>query len=109
MSQQTMNRWEAMRTDETRLVEKVLREVFPQTDAYRFNSASIRVRIVDPRFEKLSHELRDAMVEPLLDKLPPTTQADIINLLTLAPSEIRDFNRRSLSNLEFEDPTDSNL
>ncbi len=49
------------------------------------------------------------MVEPLLDKLPPTTQADIINLLTLAPSEIRDFNRRSLSNLEFEDPTDSNL
>ena len=64
MSQQTMNRWESLRTEETRLVEKVLRARFPQTDAYRYNSASIRVRIIDPRFEGLAHEERDAMVLP---------------------------------------------
>ncbi len=98
-----------MRTDETRLVEKALRDRFPQTDAYRYNSASIRVRIIDPRFEGLSHEERDAKVEPLLDQLPETTQADIINLLTLAPSEVQESSRKSLSNQEFEDPSPSTL
>ena len=109
MSQQTINRWESMRTPETRKVEEVVRVKFPKTDAYRFNSASIRVRIIDDRFEGHSREERDAMVEPLLDKLPATTQADIINLLTLTPGEINNPGRRSLSNLEFEDPSDSNL
>ena len=109
MSQQTMNRWESLRTEETRLVEKVLRARFPQTDAYRYNSASIRVRIIDPRFEGLAHEERDAMVEPILDQLPESTQADIINLLTLAPSEMKDSSRKALSNVEFEDPSPSAL
>ena len=37
--------WETKRTDETRLVEDVLRKAgFATVDAYRYNSASIRVR-----------------------------------------------------------------
>jgi hypothetical protein len=109
MSQQTIPRWESMRTDETRRVERILRTQFPKADAYRYNSASIRVRIVDPRFEGLSQEQRDAMVEPLLEQLSASTQADIINLLTCSPGEIDGDAGQSLSNLEFEDPSPSIL
>jgi hypothetical protein len=109
VSQQTAKRWHAMRTDETRHVEAVLRGEFPRADAYRFNSASIRVRVIDPRFEGMSTEERDALVEPLLDQLPRETQGDIINLLTLAPTEEEDFSRGFLINAEFEDPSPSNL
>ena len=42
--------WEDKRTDETRMIEDELRKHFPKSDAYRFNSASIRVRIIDDSF-----------------------------------------------------------
>lgn len=109
MSQKTKRRWEAMRTAESGQVEDLLRKEFPKTDAYRYNSASIRVRVIDPRFEGKSHAERDAMVEPLLKQLPEEIQADIMNLLTLAPSERKKLSRKSLANLEFEDPSPSML
>ena len=112
MSQSTTPRWHAMRTPETRDVEAVLKSVFPNSDAYRFNSASIRVRVIDSRFEGKSNEERDAMVEPLLDQLPPPTQADIINLLTLTPNEAASATssfKQFLANVEFEDPSQSSL
>jgi hypothetical protein len=101
------------RTDETRRVEDVLRKAgFETVDAYRYNSASIRDRLIDSRFEGLSAEDRDAMVEPHLDQLPERTQADIMNLFTFAPSELQSTaknNRALLLNLEFEDPSPSIL
>jgi hypothetical protein len=105
--------WEAKRTDETRLVENALLEAgFQQADAYRYNPASIRVRVVDPRFEGLSAEKRDALVEPHLDKLPERTQADIMSLFTFAPSELQQSPktlREFLLNTEFDDPSPSML
>lgn len=109
MSQKTKRRWEAMRTDETRQVEDHIRKEFPRTDAYRYNSASIRVRVIDPRFEGLAAEERDSMVEPLLKQLPEEIQADIMNLITLSPSEASGSSKMSLVNLEFEDPSPSRL
>jgi len=104
---------EAMRTEETRMVEDVLKEAgFEKPDAYRYNSASIRVRVIDPRFEGLSVEKRDAMVEPHLETLPERTQADIINLFTFAPSELHQTPktlREFLMNTEFDDPSPSRL
>ena len=46
-----MAEWEEKKTEETRKIESLFRTEFPQTDAYRFNSASIRVRVIDDRFE----------------------------------------------------------
>lgn len=109
MSQVTTRHWEAMRTDESRQVEDLVRKEFPGTDAYRYNSASIRVRVIDPRFEGLSIEKRDALVEPLLEQLPEEIQADIMNLITLSPSEAANPTKLSLVNLEFEDPSPSML
>src|SRR4051812_15955297 len=107
MSQATTCRWESMRTDETRHGEDVLRSVFPATDAYRYNSASIRLRVIDPQFERLSPEARYRLVEPLLEQLPEETQADIMNLLILSPSETTNPRKMSLANFEFEDPSPS--
>jgi hypothetical protein len=81
-------RWESKRTDETRMVEDSLKGHFERVDSYRYNSASIRVRVIDSRFENMSRENRDGMVEPVLDKLPPETQRDIVSLFTFAPSEL---------------------
>jgi len=98
-----------MRTDESRMVENTIRKVFPATDAYRYNSASLRIRVVDERFRGKSADERDAMIEPLLKRLPPATQSDIINLLTLTPEEATGQSKDALLNLEFEDPSESTL
>lgn len=105
--------WESKRTAETRQVEEKLREAgFEQVDAYRYNPASIRVRVIDARFEGLATEERDAQIEPYLQQLPDATQADIISLLSLAPSELEltpaTF-RRFFLNREFDDPSPSQL
>jgi stress-induced morphogen len=109
MTQQIATKWETKRTAETRRVESFLRHVFPKTDAYRYNSASIRVRVIDERFQGKSVDARDGMVEPLLKRLPRKTQADIMNLLTLYPGETKDSFRILVANEEFENPTESVL
>jgi nitric oxide reductase activation protein len=109
MSQMTKCRWEEMRTDETRMVEDALRKAFPKTDAYRYNSASIRVRIIDQRFEGKSTEERDALVEPFLEQVPEAIQADIMNLLTLYPDETTKSYKAFFANSEFEEPSPSLL
>ena len=113
MSNITAAAWESKRTDETRLVEEVLRKAgFERADSYRYNLASIRVRVIDSRFEGLSSEQRDAMVEPVLDQLPERTQADIMSLFTFAPSELQptpQANRALVLNTEFEEPSPSVL
>jgi len=104
--------WEVKRTAETRMVEDFLRQHFEQADSYRYNSASVRVRIIDSRFEGLPREKRDAMVEQFLDQLPAETQRDIVTLFTFAPSELvrtpttfREF----MQNTEFDDPSPTML
>ncbi|MFO0965014.1 MAG: hypothetical protein U0793_05420 [Gemmataceae bacterium] len=100
--------WEEKRTAETRMVEDRLRPHFGQVDAYRYNSASIRVRVIDPRFEGMPREKRDALVEEQIDKLPPETQRDIVTLFVFAPSELaqtaKTF-REFMLNTEFENPS----
>jgi stress-induced morphogen len=112
MTKTTTPAWEAKRTDETRDIEKFLRQHFAEADSYRQNSASIRIRVIDSRFEGKSREDRDAMVETYLDQLPEETQKDIVTLFTFAPSELQrtptSF-REYLLNTEFEDPMPSQL
>jgi hypothetical protein len=95
------------------MVEDALRKAgLERVDAYRYNSASIRVRVIDRRFEGLPREQRDGMVEPHLERLPERTQADIVTLFTFAPSELREAPntlREFMLNAEFEDPSPSML
>ena len=112
MTTSTTPLWEAKRTDETRMVEDLLRKHFEQADSYRQNSASIRVRVIDSGFEGIPREKRDAMVEQYLDKLPPETQREIVTLFTFAPSELERTPttfREYMLNTEFDDPRPSML
>jgi hypothetical protein len=113
MTETSAPRWKEKCTKETAGVVKVLSNAgFQKVDAYRYNSASIRVRVIDERFEGLPAEARDAMVEPHLKKLKERTQADIVNLFTFAPSELQQTPqtfREFLLNMEFEDPSPSML
>ncbi len=101
--------WEEKKTAETRKVEEIFRTEFPQTDAYRFNSASIRVRVIDDRFEGKSIDEREAMVMPLFKKLPKKTRDDVLLLLKLDPDELGKIGRETLMNHEFEYPIPSHL
>jgi stress-induced morphogen len=102
--------WDSKKTPETRELEARLRRTFPDTEAYRFNSASIRVRVIDDRFEGTSVPEREAQVKPLLHELPRRTREDVLMLLLVAPSELRDpWTRESVLNHEFEHPTVSRL
>jgi len=104
-----MPEWEKKKTEETRKIEALFRTEFPLSDAYRFNSASIRVRVIDGRFEGKSIAEREVMVSALLEKLPKETRDDVLLLLTLAPSEQRTFSSQTLMNNEFEQPLPSRL
>ncbi len=102
--------WQRKRTDETKKIEKALRKDFPNADAYRHNSASIRIRIIDDRFKGKTESQRDEMVDPILDQLPEETQSDIMLLLTMTADEAKSqLSRYFLLNLEFENPSPSNL
>jgi hypothetical protein len=109
MSQVTTPRWASMQDEDSREVERVLRQEFPRTDAYRYNAASIRVRVIDERFRGKSLEERDGMVEPYIHQLPRDLQADIMRLLTLAPPDETYSFRDVYQNEDFENPDVSDL
>jgi hypothetical protein len=95
-----------MRTNENMdKVEEALKSKFTDVKAYQYNSGSIRIRVIDRRFKGKSNPERDAMVDPILDRLPVDIQRQITFLLLLAPSEAGG----SLMNTEFDDPTPSRL
>lgn len=70
---------------------------------YRQNPASVRVRIIDPVFSKMSRAERNDYGWTYLDRLSEDAQADIGLLLLLTPSEVT----KDFANIEFEDPVPS--
>lgn len=90
---------------DTELIEQTLQAEFPNVEAYRYNIASIRVRVVDERFRGKSKVERYEMVMPLVRQLPEEIQTDITLLLLLTEDE----REQSVSNFEFENPTPTSL
>jgi hypothetical protein len=98
------------RTRETKKIERIIDERYPNCPkevprAYRYNSASLRIRVVDERFKGLNRSQREKIVMPLIRTLPEETQQDVMVLLILAPDELND----SLMNREYEHPSGSDL
>lgn len=100
--------WEAQRTEETRQVEAAFKAAgWLGVDAYRYNSASIRLRVIDNRFEGVDRFHRIPMLDACLDKLPLETQSDLVVLFVFAPSDLQETwqtYRFCQSNKEFESP-----
>jgi hypothetical protein len=75
-------------------------------DVYRYNSASIRIRVIDPDFKDKDMTERDDEVWVILKKHVPTPPLDEVNLiLLLTPAETK----TSLMNQEFENPSRTQL
>ena len=74
-------------------------------EAYRQNSVSVRIRIVNPEFAGKSRAHREEDVWAALDELPEDAAAEISLLLLLTPSEAK----QSFANAEFDDPIPSKL
>ncbi|SRR5579871_5855777 len=70
-------------------------------ESYRYNPTSIRVRIIDPDFEKKDWIEREEMVWPVLESLPKKIQRDIMILLLITPKE----RKMSFGSMEFDAPT----
>ncbi len=89
---------------------KVLREYESmhrgaRIEAYRLDSASIRVRIVDPDFEGLDRAKRHEDVWRLLDELPEDVLSHLSRLLLLTPKE----KKTSFASFEFDNAVPSIL
>jgi hypothetical protein len=69
----------------------------------RYNSVSIRIRVIDPAFRGRGLAEREDELWPLIESLPADAQEEITMLLLLAPEEATN----SLLNAEFEDPSRS--
>lgn len=68
---------------------------------YRLNHVSIRVRIIDPSFAGLSRSQREADLWVILKRLPEEVVSELSLLLFFTPAEAK----KSLANMEFDDPT----
>jgi len=91
--------------ERTKLVEAHLRDRFSSAEAYQFNSASIRVRVIDECFGDKSKEEREDAVLPLIEELPENVREDITMIVLLTESEAEN----SSLNREFLDPSKSAL
>lgn len=74
-------------------------------DLYRQNSASVRVRIIDALFAKMSKRERNDYVWGYFEDLTEDAQGDISMLVLLSPPEVK----KDFANIEFEDPVPSSL
>ena len=74
-------------------------------EAYRRNSASIRIQVIDPDFQGMDRVDRDDLTWKYLESLPEDIQSDISMLVLVTPKE----RKTSLASLEFEHPSPSRL
>ena len=72
---------------------------------YRQNSASIRIRIIDPDFQRVSRGDRHEQVWMLLESLPEDVLGELSILLLLTPQETS----KSFANMEFDHPVPSRV
>jgi hypothetical protein len=95
----------------TKQIERALAEQYlpnhPRASltVYRYNSASIRVRVVDPDFEGQDLVERETEIFPIIRKLPDDLQDQITMLFLVTPHE----SERSTLSAEFDHPTPSRL
>jgi len=90
----------------TREIERIKQEFrtrgFNNVEAYRYNMASIRLRVISKRFAGMSRMRRCDIANKIIDILPEEIQHDIIFVALLTPAEAK----YSPISYEFEEPED---
>ena len=88
----------------TTIVELFQSAGYTDVQAYRYNSAVIRLRIRDSRFKGVSRSARIELLEPLIEQLPEEIQEDLIFVLPIAPGEENTPTPYGLMDFQFRDP-----
>ena len=70
-------------------------------DVYRYNSCSIRIRVIDPDFKGLDRVERDNRIWVHLDEVEEDARSQVTMIVLLVPGE----EKSSLGNLEFSNPS----
>lgn len=76
-----------------------------QIDVYRYDPVSVRIRVIDPEFKRRSVPERHEAVWKYLRSVSDAAQGDVSTLVLVTPAE----KKRSIANLEFEDPVPSDF
>jgi hypothetical protein len=76
-----------------------------EIEAYRQNSVSVRVRVIDPTFQGRSRSQREEELWAALDRLPEDVVAEISVLLLLTPEEAKS----SFASMDFDNPIPSRI
>lgn len=76
-----------------------------EIEAYRQNSVSVRIRILNPEFTGKSRAQREEEVWAVLNQLSEETAAEISQLLLFTPDEAK----QSFASFEFDEPIPSKL
>lgn len=76
-----------------------------EIEAYRHNSVSVRIRVLNPDFANKTYAQREDEIWSILNKLPEETVAEVSLLLLLTPEEAK----KSFASCEFDDPIPSKL
>jgi stress-induced morphogen len=97
---------------DSKQLAKILREYYipahpnATLDVYRYNSASIRLRVIDPDFAGTSLIERDDEIWAVMrERLPEDIISQLTVILLVTPTEAK----KSIMNEEFEHPTPSHL
>lgn len=107
-----MNKHIAQRDPASAMIRERLSSVFgaENVEAYRYNSASVRIRVISRDFAGKTRVERDKIVDPLLAQLPSEVERDITMVLLLTPEEHAGrAERADLLDLEFDQPSFSPL
>ena len=107
MSHTKKNREEDRYVKQIRETLAAYKEKHPEAsvNAYRQNSASVRVRVIDPDFNGMDRVDRDTLIRTYLVAMPEDVRSEISMLVLVTPKETK----TSLANQEFEHPTRSRL
>ncbi len=76
-----------------------------QIEAYRQNSVSVRIRIIDAEFAGKSIAEREDELWRILDQLPEDVAAEVSMVLLLTPEEAE----KSFANVECDNPIPSRI
>lgn len=76
-----------------------------EIEAYRHNSVSLRIRVLNPDFANKTNVQREDEIWAILVKLPEETVAEVNQLLLLTPEEAK----KSFASCEFDHPIPSKL
>ena len=107
---ETPNPFLTARGGDAELIVKAIKaDGYTDVVAYRYNYASIRLRVICYQFAGVRSQQRLDRINDLLNTLPDSLNAQVVTMILTTPDELKDGGRHYFGNLDFEHPEPSEL